>query len=180
MDALAIQERLDEVRIRLLETLSVLPDEALQEPGAVGEWSIADVLAHLVIWEAELVTALNRIDQGRKPGRLLEALEDRETYNAARYEEVKGRDLERIFDDLQGVRVQLEEWLESFSTNDLEKPGRVRGAKETPLWKLIAAASFEHEASHLQALEAFAARWQQAESTVSVDTVEVMENGSNT
>lgn len=180
MDAMAIQERLDEVRIRLLETLSELPDEALQQPGAVGDWSVADVLAHFVNWEAELVTAFNRIDQGRKPGRLLQALDDREAYNAARYEETKGRDLDRLFDDLQGVRVQLEDWLETFSDDDLQKPGRVRGAKKTPLWKLIAAASFEHEAGHLEALEAFAARWRQrADSTVTTDDIEVTgyENG---
>lgn len=180
MDAMSIQERLDEVRIRLLETISDLPDEALQQPGAVGDWSVADVLAHLVNWEAELVTALNRIDQGRKPSRLLQALEDRQVYNAARVDEVQGRDLDRIFDDLQGVRVQLEEWLESFTADDLEKPGRVRGAKKTPLWELIAAASFEHEAGHLPALEEFAERWRrQAENTVTINDIKVMQNGRN-
>lgn len=179
MDAMSIQERLDNVRIRLLETISELPDEALQEPGAVGDWSVADVLAHLVNWEAELVTGFNRIDQGRKPGRLLQALEDRQAYNAARVDQVQGRDLDRIFADLQGVRVQLEEWLEAFSTDDLEKPGRVRGAKKTLLWELIAAATFEHEAGHLPALEAFAERWQrQAENTVTLNDIKVMQNGN--
>ena len=171
------------MRIRLLELLAELPDEALQQPEAVGDWSVADVLAHLVNWEAELVTALNRIDQGRKPGRFLEALEDRDAYNAARYDEMKGRELDRIFDDLQGVRVQLEEWLETFGDDDLQKPGRVPGAGKTPLWKLIAAATFEHEAGHLDALQAFADRWRQeggaAEgSTVKEDTIEVIHHGN--
>lgn len=179
MDALEIQERLDEVRVRLLEALADLPDEALTKPGALGDWSVADLLAHFVNWEAELVTGLNRIDQGRKPERLLDALQDREAYNASRYEEVRGRELDRIFDDLQGVRVQLEEWLQEFSTQDLEEPGRVPGAKTMPLWRLIAEASFEHEASHLPELETYAKRWRaDAERTTNISDIEVSQNGN--
>ena len=179
MDALGIQEQLDEVRVRLLEALSPLPDEAMSKPGMVGEWSIADVLAHFVNWEAELVTALNRIDQGRKPGRLLEAMQDRGAYNAERMAETRGRDLDRIFGDLQAVRVQLEEWLEEFSTQELEQPGRVPGAKNMPLWRLIAAASFEHEASHLPELEAYAEAWlEHADRTIDIRDIGVTKNGN--
>lgn len=179
MDALEIQEKLDEVRVRLLEALAGLPDEALTEPGAIGEWSVADVLAHFVNWEAELVTGLNRIDQGRKPGRLLEALQDRQAYNASRYDDSKGRDLDRIFDDLQGVRVQIEDWLQEFSAKDLQEPGRVPGAKNKPLWKIIAEASFEHEASHLRELEAYADRWKaEGENRISANDIEVSQNGN--
>ena len=179
MDAMEILEQLDDVRVRLLETLSALPDEAMLQAGAIGTWSVAEVLAHFVNWEAELVTAFNRIDQGRKPERLLQALQDRETYNAVRAEEMKGRDLDRIFDDLQGVRVQLEDWLNEFSETELKGPGRIPGTKNMPLWKLIAEASFEHEASHLAELEIYAERWlQQADTTVSIDDIEVTKNGN--
>jgi uncharacterized damage-inducible protein DinB len=179
MDAMEILEQLDDVRVRLLEAISPLPDEALTEPGAAGDWSLADVLSHFVNWEAELVTALNQIDQGRRPDRLLAALLDREAYNASRYKEFKGRDLDRIFDDLQGVRVQLEEWLEEFSTEELQEPGRVPGGEKMPLWRLIAAASFEHEAEHLAEIEAYADRWLAKENrTVSLDEIEVSSNGN--
>ncbi len=179
MDAMDILEQLDDVRVRLLETLSALPDEAVEEPGAIGEWSVAEVLSHFVNWEAELVTALNRIDQGRKPDRLLQALQDRDAYNAARGDEMKGRDLDRIFDDLQGVRVQLEDWLNEFNKSELEEPGGITGAKDMPLWKLIAAASFEHEASHLEELEDYAEGWlERADSRIDVDDIEVNQNGN--
>lgn len=179
MDTMQILERLDEVRVRLLEAISPLPEEALTEPGAVGDWSIADLLAHFVNWEAELVTAFNQIDQGRTPARLLEVLVDRDAYNAGRYPEMKGRELDRIFDDLQGVRVQLEDWLEEFSANDLEQPGRVPGAKQTPLWRLIAQTSFEHEEQHLDEVEAFAEAWLDREDKIiGLDDIEVSRNGN--
>jgi len=179
MDAMEILDRLDEVRVRLLEALASLPDEALLQPNAVGEWSLADVLAHFVNWEAELVTGFNQIDQGRKPVRLLDALADRDAYNASRYAEMKGRELDRIFDDLQGVRVQIEDWLETFSDKDLQDPGRVPGAKGMPLWRLIAAASFEHEEQHLEAIETFAGNWLEREQrTIGLDDIEVSSNGN--
>lgn len=179
MDALEIQEELDAVRLRLLEILAALPDEALTEAGAVGEWTIADVLAHFVNWEAELVTGLNKIDQGKKPVNLLKALEDRQAYNASRYEEFKGRDLDRIFDDLHGVRIQLEEWLEEFSQADLEKPGRFPWLEDKALWQIIGVTSFEHEASHLPEIKAFAEQWMQRHDTSNrMDAIEVVENGN--
>ena len=178
MDAMGILEQLDDVRMRLLEALAVLPDEALLQPAAVDQRSVADVLAHLVNWEAEMVTALLRIDQGKKPTRLLNALEDREAYNEARYQEMKGRDLDRIFDDLQGVRVQLEEWLEEFSDRDLEDPDRYPWLEGRPLWQLIADVTFAHEARHIPAVETFAERWlEEASGTVHLNSIEVSENG---
>jgi len=178
MDAMTIQEQLEDVRIRLLEAIAPLPDEALLRQGVIGNWSVADVLAHLVNWEAELVTALLRIDQGKKPGQLLNALDDRQAYNEARFQEMKGRDLDRIFDDLQGVRVQLEEWLEEFSDQALEDSERYPWL-EGPLWKLIAEVTFEHEAEHIPALEAYSTRWVEAEADASIalTDIEVQENG---
>ncbi len=179
MDAYDLQDQLDSVRMRLLQALAPLPDEALLQSGAVGEWSIADVLSHFINWEAELITGLMRIDQGKRPARLLQALEDRDAYNAERYEEMKGRDLDRIFDDLQQVRQQLEGWLEEFSRSDLESTDRYKGLGGRPLWKLIASASFEHEAEHLDEIETFSERWLEEENdgSISLTDIEVKENG---
>ena len=74
-------------------------------------------------------------------------------------QENKDRDLDRIFEDLQGVRVQLEEWLAEFSDHDLTDPKRYSWSKGLPLWHIIAENSFRHEAEHLPQINAFAARW---------------------
>ena len=150
-----ILEQLDTSRVRLLEVIEPLPDEALLEPGVSGSWSIADVLAHLTAWESELVTALLRIDQGKKPGRFLAAMADIEAYNAQRYRENEGRELERIFDDFQSVRFQLELWIEEFSDRDLADPKRYSWAKGKPLCSFIEDNSFGHESEHIPDIKAF-------------------------
>jgi hypothetical protein len=159
MEREEILDELDRVREALLVALETLPDEALIQPGAMGDWSIADILAHLVAWESEMVTALLRIDQGKTPTRLVEAFADVDGYNARLYQENQGRDLDRIFEDLHGVRVQLEDWLSEFSNEDLNDPRRYPWSSDLPLWHIIAENSFRHESEHLPDIEAFAQRW---------------------
>jgi hypothetical protein len=154
-----LQERLESSRERLLVALEPLPDEALLEPDAIGHWSIADLLAHLATWESELVTALMRLQQGRKPEPFLQAVADRDAYNARRYAENKGRDLDRIFADFQGVRVHLEQWVDEFNRRDLNQRGRHAWFPNESLAEVISRYSVEHEESHLPAVEAYAERW---------------------
>jgi hypothetical protein len=156
-----ILERLDQTRERLLVTIAPLPDEALQEPGAVGRWSVADLLAILTAWEAELITGLMRLDQGKKPGKLLAALAQPEAYSTQRFVENQGRDLDRIFDDFQRVRLQLEEWLPAFSERDLTEPNRYRGLQGKSLAQLVEETTYGHEARYIPALETFAREWQE-------------------
>lgn len=153
-------EELENSRIQILELLEPLPDDTLVEQGTIGEWSIADVLAHLTAWESELVTLLMQVDQGKKPEKWFQAVKDIQAYNVQRYQENKGRDLDRIFDDFHGVRIQLEEWLEEFSDRQLNDPEFYPWAKGRPLWLFIKECSFGHEEEHIEDLEAFVTRWE--------------------
>lgn len=162
-------DALDSSRERLLVALDELPDEALLAPNTVkpvsGEqgkigWSVADLLVQQTAWESELVTGLMRISQGKKPARLLAALENAEEYGRLRYEENKGRDLDRIFDDLPQVRLQVEEWLEEFSEKQLSKKGQFAWLKNRSLANLIAQLTYEHELRYLPQVEALAQKWQ--------------------
>ena len=152
-------EELDKTREELLVTIEALPDDALRQPGVMDGWSVADLLAHMVAWESEMVTGLLRIDQGKTPTQLIAAFDDIDGYNARRYQENKDRELDRIFEDLRGVRIQLEEWLAEFSDSDLNDPQRYSWSRGLPLWHIIAENSFRHESEHLPQIKAFVARW---------------------
>ena len=150
-----ILEHLENTRIELLELLEPIPDKNLIEAGFIGDWSIADVLTHIIAWESELVTLFMQIDRGKKPDKWLRAVQDIEGYNAQRYLENRGRELGRIFDDLQGVRLQLEGWLEEFDDDQLNDPNRFDWANGRPLWLIIKESSFGHEAEHIKSMKAY-------------------------
>lgn len=154
-----ILDKLDSSREQILTLLEPLSDEALLQPGALGDWSIADLLAHMTAWESELVTALMKIDQGKKPSRYLSASKEVDAYNARRVDENRGRDLARIFSDYHQVRLKLEDWLESFSEKVLNDKKRFQWAKNRPLVDFIAEASYQHEYKHLPDIELFASQW---------------------
>ena len=155
-----IYEQLESSRERLLLVLQVLPDDMLSQPGVMEDWSVTDVLAHLVAWESELVTCLMKLDQGKKPGRMLAAIADVDGYNARRFEENKDRGFDRVLDDLRSVRIQLEDGLSRFSDRDLNDGNRYRWSEGVALWQIIEANSYGHEGEHLADLEAFVRRLQ--------------------
>ncbi len=155
-----ILDELDGSREQLLMAIEHLPDEALLLPGVVGEWSVADVLANLSVWEAELVTAIMSLDQGKKPDKLQEAMQQPEAFDARCHAENRRRELDRIFADWQGTRVQLEEWLETLPLTYLTNPRRYKWLNGKSLWQLIQEVVIAREKHYLPYLQLFAQRWQ--------------------
>lgn len=172
-------DKLDDGREQLLIALEPLPDEALLAPGAVGDWSIAALLAVLTAWEAEMVTALLKLDQGKKPERLLAALDNEAEFNRQRVAETYGRPLERVFDDLMKVRLQLEEWLETFSDRQLADKKRYKWFNGRSLAQIIAQTSYENEALYLPDVQKFTRSWEQAANNGVIPLTAVSANGKN-
>jgi hypothetical protein len=154
-----ILDTLDETRERLLVAVEPLDDEALLMKQVVGDWSITDVLTNLTAWESELVTGLMKLDQNKRPGKLLDTLADPDGYDRSFYEQIQDRDLDQVFEDLQLVRVQLEDWLSGFSESDLTKPKRYRWFEGRSLRHIIAQTTYTREEKFLPAIEAFAQTW---------------------
>lgn len=173
MNGMALQEQLEEVRMKLLMAIEALPDGALVERGAVREWSIADFMFLLSAWEAELVTGLMNVEKGKKPGRLLNALKNRKNYNTQRLAESPGRELDLIFNDLQKVRVKLEGWIEIFSDKQLTNPKQYKWLKGQTLSQLIAKTSFQFEENHIPTIEVFAEKWL-ATPRIAMGSIEVL------
>ncbi|MGH2493913.1 MAG: DinB family protein [Ktedonobacteraceae bacterium] len=76
-------ESLSQERAMLLDAISDLPDTRLEQKGVVGEWSIKNVLAHLVDWEIVVTDFLpQRIATGVKPALLVVIGDDEDGWNA--------------------------------------------------------------------------------------------------
>jgi len=146
-----IQENLIHSRERFLIAIEALSDEELVQAGVVGQISIADLMAAMTAAEAELVTGLMRIDQGKKPTKLLETLKRPFTIPPA-----VDRDLDPIFDDFLRVRRQLETWIEEFSNKALNDPKKYSWLNGRTLGLTIARMSYENENRYAPFVERFA------------------------
>ena len=147
---------LDDSRSRLLGAVDGLTPEQLLQHGVVEAWSARDLLQHISLWEAELVRLLAHLDQGRRPtGEALSRRPDFAKLNARWHTETKDRPLERVLEDLHGVRRQTLRWVEKLSDDDLTRPRPERWLHDNPVWRWIAEYSFEHEREHTDQIRAW-------------------------
>jgi uncharacterized damage-inducible protein DinB len=63
----ALAARLTEARNELLRLVRSLPPERLETPGAVGDWSVKDVIGHIASWEDRLLTLAQTVLNGHAP-----------------------------------------------------------------------------------------------------------------
>jgi hypothetical protein len=144
---------------QLEQALDGLTDEHMLQVGAVGIWSIKDVLAHLVAWEAELVTALSRLEQHkRQPPRIVE-IDDIDEWNEEQYHINAARSLDVVLDDFQGVHKHLIAALEHLDDRTLDDNRRWPWMEGEPLSYLVYENAIWHEDEHTADIRA----WREAE-----------------
>lgn len=139
-------EELSSARSELLAALAGLAPEQLLITGVTGLWSVKDVLAHLVAWESEVVTALNQIENKRVPSIL--RIEDIDAWNEEQYRINLRRPLEAIRSDFEGVHKMLHRMIQDFDERSLLDNRRYRWMEGEPLWYLIEENVTLHEREH--------------------------------
>jgi hypothetical protein len=146
-------ETLETSREALLETLDPLTDEQYLIPGVSGGRSVKDLLAHLTIWEAQLITLLFRAGSGAKPNTAHFWKEDRAEVNSRWSVQHQDRPLDKVLEDFEGIRNQTIRRLEALSENDLNRPDRFSWLGGKPLWQWVLADTAEHEELHRAEIE---------------------------
>ena len=144
---------LETSRQNLLAAFNGLSDDELTQPGATGDWSVKDVLAHIAAWEAELVTLLVReVKQGKKP-KIVGISDARvEELNHEWYIENKDRPLDRVLADFHGVRKQLIRQVSEWDAKDLGDTQRYKWRAGKSLADYIADYANGHDQEHIEAL----------------------------
>lgn len=144
---------------RLLTDMS---EELIVQPGAVGEWSVKDVIAHIAAWERRSAVQLMADLHGETPtgvavyGRECDlATVDKmseDEFNNWMAEDSRDKSLEEVLAASQRAHQLLVAAVEAMSEEDLSDPQRqFKGFEwkhERPMWQAIAAVSYEHSAEH--------------------------------
>jgi hypothetical protein len=150
------QDILDEIkaaRIELLAAIDGLTPDQMRIAGVVGYWSVKDVLAHIVAWQSELVTALNQVANGRVPSII--SIEDIDEWNEEQYHVNVRRPLEAVLDDLAGVHKMLLRMVADIDPRTLTDNRRFRWMEGEPLWYLIEENGYLHEREHAEEIRAW-------------------------
>ena len=149
MDKNDLIQRLSESREDFLDVLDSLDDADMTRRGVSGERSIKDLLAHLTLWEAQLITLLFRMGSGKKPNTAHFRKETRSEINAGWQAQHADRSLDIILADFAAIRNQTIRRLESIPARDLEQPGKYRWLGDARLRDWVLRDTVEHEQLHL-------------------------------
>jgi hypothetical protein len=137
------------------------------DPGACGQWSVREVLAHLVTSEHWLALQLGaRLSPLPEPA--VEVAADQDRFNAFFVAWTNGLPVEELLRQAGQVRAVLRERFAELTNAELdelweEQGGRIRpycgeGAGFTwPLWRWIVSRTLDHYCDHLPELERFLA-----------------------
>lgn len=143
-----VLKALDDSRHEFLTVIDGLTEAQLQEPGVNGDWSIKDIMYHVSLWEAELVTLLWQASNGGIPTSVHFTQSDINQTNLQWFLQGKFRQLEAVRLDFEGVRKQTKRRIRDFSDKDLNNPQRFIWQHGDPLWEWIGSNSFQHKREH--------------------------------
>ena len=128
---------------RLDALLAGIPDEQFIQPGAFGEWSVKDMLAHITFWEQRLIAYLNGARESLiQPGEDEQAGIDR--INAGLLVANRDRPLADVRESFASSYQQTLALVESLGDDALA---------QEQLFGLIAGDTFGHYREHIKMLE---------------------------
>jgi hypothetical protein len=147
-------ERIRATRAEWEAALAAVPEGRLTEPGAVGEWTVKDVVAHVSYWEdwqADQLEALLRGETalftrpGTPPGALSDDADER---NAAIYALYRDRPPEKVLDLARASYPRLLALVEQLTAQALNDHQTYAWTFGYPVWRMIAGNTYTHYPRH--------------------------------
>lgn len=102
----ALFRRIDAAWRELQDALEGLSEEEMTAPGAVGEWSVRDLIAHVTTWEEEALKALPVILEGGPLPRYA-SQGGIDAFNARQQEAKRGLSLQRLAMEMNATHQRL-------------------------------------------------------------------------
>jgi len=152
MDKQELLERIEREADLWEMFLSEVGEERMEQPGAAGEWSFKDVVAHLSAWRANTLARLRAARQDQTPsfqfwpaGWDEENDKDLEKINEWIYKENCDRSLRDILNESRQQFHYLRELVRTLSDEDLFDPNRFAWMEGKPLVSLAEFGHFHEE-----------------------------------
>ncbi len=93
----------------------------------VGQWSLKDIVGHVASWEAEVVSAVRELRDGKRPAVLDFDEANLDIWNRDHVERKRDLTFWSIFEQLKGGRLRLLEEAAAVSDDDLGAEGSFYG-----------------------------------------------------
>jgi hypothetical protein len=144
MDRQQLLKKLDKAWGLFKESYAGLSDTQLTQPGAMGTWSLKDILAHVTTWEEETLKYLPLISQGDRPPRYSTMYGGIDAFNAHMMEQKRGLSLSEVVRQLDATHRRLIDYIQSVPQEQF--------ARETPFRRRLRLDTYRHYAEHARVI----------------------------
>jgi len=146
----SIREKIDGTWANLMTAIDGLDDEAMQEPGVTGTWSVKDILGHITTWEDVTMSLSQHQIAGTTPPEWNgDEPWDLDRFNAGESAAKAELPLTEIFRLLNETHGRLLEWLPSIPEEHLAPGSDVEDRLRADTW--------DHYPEHTAAITAWRA-----------------------
>ncbi|HZU67387.1 MAG TPA: DinB family protein [Ktedonobacteraceae bacterium] len=152
MDAAGLLEKSN---LMVIQTVEDLPETAWDIPGACGNWSVKDIVAHLASYEHIIVEVLSIFQKGEPTPLILKFLHQPQQFNN---EEVEARTYEtaqHIEDEYQDMQVQATSLLMQIPTERVLEKGTMPWYDENASLADFIQRMYEHTQEHCAQIARF-------------------------
>ncbi len=136
---------------RFRELLAQINLEQMTRPGTIGQWSVKDTVAHIVVHEQRMIEWMRERLAGAQPlaPQPYNMPDDElDELNEQIHRQNLARPLDDILCDLERTHVQVLALVDTSTEEDLLDPEFFQLQAGEPLWEAIAANTFWHYAEH--------------------------------
>lgn len=126
MDRSGLLKRLDKAWAAFKESYAGLSDSQLTEAGAMGDWSVKDILAHVTTWEGEAIKYLPLIIKGDRPPRYSTMYGGIDAFNAQMAEQKRDLPLSEVLRQLDEIHRRLIDYVQGVPEEHFTRETRFR------------------------------------------------------
>ena len=126
MDRRQLLERLDEAWVAFKASYAGLSEAQLREPGVTGAWSVRDIIAHVTTWDAEALTHLPSILEGKGPPCYSRTYGGIDAFNALMTKRKESLSFSEVLRQLDDTHRRLVEVIERAPADQLVRETRFR------------------------------------------------------
>jgi hypothetical protein len=120
-----VSEKASKTLEDLLAAIDNIPSAAMNAPKTIGEWSVKDILTHILTWEEEAARAFETWKIGVNP--VWSHIRDIDEFNAAGVKEKRKLSLTKAIDQLTQVHTGIIESIKSVPDTEFARRGGIPG-----------------------------------------------------
>ena len=118
-------ELLEKSNLLVIQTVDDLPETAWDIPGACGNWSVKDIIAHLASYEHIIVDVLSIFQKEQPTPYILKFLHQLDQFNKVEVEARKYETAQHVLDEYQDAQVEATSLLMQIPDEKVQERGTI-------------------------------------------------------